>query len=60
MREWKTAATRDAYGKALLELGKENPNIVVLDADLAVSTKTSAFAKAFPDVFLTWGLPSRT
>lgn len=56
MREWKTAATRDAYGKALLELGKEYPNIVVLDADLAVSTKTSAFAKAFPERFFDMGI----
>lgn len=56
MTERKTAATRDAYGKALLELGKENPDIVVLDADLAVSTKTSVFAKAFPDRFFDLGV----
>jgi len=56
MSERKTAATRDAYGKVLVELGKENPNIVVLDADLAVSTKTSMFAKAFPDRFFDMGV----
>lgn len=51
-----TAATRDAYGKTLVELGRENPNIVVLDADLAVSTKTSLFAKEFPDRFFDLGV----
>lgn len=56
MSERKTAATRDAYGKVLVELGKENPDIVVLDADLAVSTKTSMFAKAFPDRFFDLGV----
>lgn len=49
-------ATRDAYGKALIELGKTNPNIVVLDADLSVSTKTSVFAKEFPDRFFDMGI----
>jgi len=38
-------ATRQSYGEALLELGKENKNIVVLDADLAGATKTELFAK---------------
>jgi len=42
-------ATREAYGKALVELGKENPDVVVLDADLSKSTYTGLFAKAFPD-----------
>ncbi|MFA0814701.1 MAG: transketolase family protein [Anaerofustis sp.] len=42
-------ATRDAYGKAIVELGKQNPNVVVLDADLAKATKTTAFAKEFPE-----------
>jgi len=42
-------ATRDAYGDELAVLGRENPNIVVLDADLSKSTKTNVFAKAFPD-----------
>lgn len=52
----KTAATRDAYGKALVEIGKEYPEVVVLDADLAVSTKTSVFAKAFPERFFDLGV----
>jgi transketolase len=50
------AATRDAYGKALVELGKENPNIIVLDADLSKSTKTEAFQKAYPERFVDVGI----
>lgn len=50
------AATRDAYGEALAELGKRNPKVVVLDADLSKSTKTNGFAKAFPDRFLNVGI----
>ena len=42
-------ATRDSYGSALVELGKEHDNLVVFDADLAGATKTSTFMKAFPD-----------
>ncbi|MBE6986579.1 MAG: transketolase family protein [Ruminococcaceae bacterium] len=42
-------ATRDAYGKALAELGQEKSNLIVFDADLAGATKTSVFQKAFPD-----------
>ena len=42
-------ATRDAYGKALAELGQEKENLIVFDADLAGATKTSVFQKAFPD-----------
>lgn len=49
-------ATRDAYGKVLVELGKENPNIVVLDADLSGSTRTGWFAKEFPDRFFNAGI----
>ena len=49
-------ATREAYGKALVELGQENPKIVVLDADLSKSTKTSDFAKAFPERFFNMGI----
>ena len=56
MSEIKMIATRDAYGKTLVELGKENPQIVVLDADLSVSTKTSLFAKAFPERFFDMGV----
>lgn len=50
------AATRDAYGKALADAGRKNPNIVVLDADLSKSTKTAVFAKEFPDRFFTCGI----
>ena len=56
MSEVKTEATRDAYGKTLVELGKENPKIVVLDADLAASTKTADFRKAFPERFFDMGV----
>jgi len=49
-------ATRDAYGKVLAEIGRENPNVVVLDADLSVSTKTCDFAKAFPGRFFDMGV----
>ena len=49
-------ATRDAYGKALVEFGTENENIVVLDADLAAATKTCIFAKAFPERFFDCGI----
>ena len=55
MREEKKA-TRQSYGEALLELGKENQNIVVLDADLAGATKTVLFAKEFPNRFLDMGI----
>jgi transketolase len=50
------ASTRDAYGKTLVELGKVNKDIVVLDADLSSSTKTSLFAKEFPDRFFDMGV----
>lgn len=49
-------ATRDAYGKALAELGKTNPTVVVLDGDLAKSTKTDRFRKAFPERFFNVGV----
>lgn len=52
----KLLATRDAYGKALVELGRENENIVVLDADLSCSTKTSLFCKEFPSRFINCGV----
>jgi transketolase len=52
----KFAATRDAYGDALVELGKKRSDIVVLDADLSGSTKTSKFAKLFPDRFFNMGI----
>ena len=49
-------ATRESYGATLLELGKENKNIVVLDADLSKATKSDGFAKAFPDRFVNVGI----
>ncbi|HCX78743.1 MAG: transketolase family protein [Eubacteriales bacterium] len=49
-------ATRDAYGKALAQLGAENEQVVVLDADLSGSTKTAAFAKEFPRRFFNLGI----
>lgn len=49
-------ATRDSYGAALVELGAENPNVVVLDADLAAATKTGGFKKAYPDRFFDAGI----
>jgi len=49
-------ATRDAYGKALVELGAKDSRVVVLDADLSGSTKTIHFAKAFPERFFNMGV----
>lgn len=56
MAETVKSATRDAYGKALVELGKTNDNLVVLDADLAEATKTVMFKKAYPDRFFDCGI----
>jgi transketolase len=56
MSEIKRVETRDAYGKALLELGRANEKIVVLDADLWRSTKSSLFAEAFPNRFFDMGI----
>jgi len=47
---------RDGYGNALLELGKTNPNVLVLDADLSTSTRTNWFAEKFPDRFIDVGI----
>ena len=52
----KKIATRQSYGEALKELGKENKNIVVLDADLSTATKTELFANEFPDRFFDIGI----
>lgn len=53
-REYKSV--RSEYGKTLVELGKTNPNIVVLDADLSSSTQTKLFAKEFPERFFNVGI----
>lgn len=50
------AATREAYGEALVELGRVDNRIVVLDADLSTSTRTILFAKKFPDRFFNFGI----
>ena len=49
-------ATRESYGEALIQIGYENKNIVVLDADLSKSTKTNGFKKEFPDRFFNAGI----
>ena len=49
-------SVREAYGRTLVELGRQNPNIVVLDADLAKSTMTIMFAKEFPERFFDCGI----
>lgn len=56
MSEVKKIATRESYGNALKALGEENPNVVVLDADLAGATKTGVFKKAFPERFFDCGI----
>ena len=56
MADVKKMATRDGYGKALVALGAEHEDIVVLDADLAGSTKTGMFAKAYPDRHFNCGI----
>ncbi|KUO62001.1 MAG: transketolase [Gracilibacter sp. BRH_c7a] len=52
----KKIATRDAYGQALVKLGNENTDIVVLDADLSKSTKTADFLKVYPERFFNMGI----
>ncbi len=52
----KKIATRESYGNALVEVGKENPNVIVLDADLAAATKTSTFKKVFPERHIDCGI----
>ena len=56
MSEVKKIATRESYGNALIELGKEHENLVVLDADLAAATKTGMFKKAYPDRHIDCGI----
>lgn len=54
--EGKKIATREGYGKALVELGAKYPNLVVLDADLAAATKTGVFQKAYPERHIDCGI----
>ena len=56
MSEVKKIATRDSYGKALVEIGKESDKLIVLDADLAAATKTGVFKKEFPDRHIDCGI----
>ena len=56
MSELKKIATRDGFGDEIVELGKENPNIVVLDIDIGKSCKTGAFHKALPEQYLNVGI----
>ena len=56
MGDVKKVATRESYGRALVECGKLYPNLVVLDADLAASTKTGVFKKEFPDRHIDCGI----
>ena len=56
MSEIIKTATRDAYGKALVELGESDKKILVLDADLAAATKTGLFKKAHPEKFIDCGI----
>ena len=56
MPEIKKIATRESYGKALVELAGQDDRIVVLDADLAAATKTSLFKKAYPERFIDCGI----
>lgn len=56
MSEVKAVATRDSYGNALVEIGKEHENLIVLDADLAAATKTGIFKKAFPERHIDCGI----
>ncbi len=56
MADVKKIATRESYGNALADCGKDFPNLVVLDADLAGATKTSIFQKAFPDRHIDCGI----
>lgn len=56
MSEIKKAATRDGYGRALVELGREHEDLIVLDADLAGSTKTGMFQKEFPQRHINCGI----
>ena len=56
MSEVRKVATRESYGRALVELAKEHDNLYVLDADLAEATKTIIFKKEFPERHIDCGI----
>ena len=56
MSDVKKIATRDGFGNALVELGKQREDFIVMDADLAAATKTGTFKKAFPERFYDCGI----
>ena len=56
MSEVKKIATRESYGNALVELGKEHEDLIVLDADLSGATKTGTFKKVFPERHINCGI----
>ncbi len=56
MSEIKKIATRESYGRTLVELGEKYPNLIVMDADLAGATKTAVFQKAYPDRHIDCGI----
>ena len=56
LSDTKTIATRESYGQTLLELGREHEDLIVMDADLAGSTKTSTFRKEFPERHINCGI----
>ena len=56
MSEVKKIATRDSYGNALVEIGRESDKLIVLDADLAAATKTGVFKKEYPDRHIDCGI----
>ena len=58
--ETKSESLREAYGNELVSLGKRDPNVVVLDADLSSSTKTGIFGKEFPERFFNMGISEQS
>lgn len=58
--ETKSESLREAYGNELVSLGKKDPNVVVLDADLSSSTKTGIFGKEFPERFFNMGISEQS
>ena len=58
--ETKSESLREAYGNELVSLGKRDPNVVVLDADLSSSTRTGIFGKEFPERFFNMGISEQS